>query len=60
MNERSGHIEDIYGARAAAYSGTPDVSQTVVQVGALLQSELKIEIKCIASSLDQLPRKFAC
>lgn len=48
MNELFGNIEDVYGAREAAYGGTPEVCQTVVQVVALVQSELKIEIKCIA------------
>lgn len=48
MNERFGNIEEVYGAREAAYGGTPEVCQTVVQVVALVQPELKIEIKCIA------------
>ena len=48
MDELFGNIEDVYGAREAAYGGTPEVSQTVVQVVALVQPELKIEIKCIA------------
>ncbi len=48
MNELFGNIEDVYGAREAAYGGNPEVSQTVVQVVALVQPELKIEIKCVA------------
>ena len=48
MDELFGNIEDVYGAREAAYGGTPEVSQSVVQVVALVQPELKIEIKCIA------------
>ena len=48
MNELFGNIEDVYGAREAAYGGTPEVCQTVVQVVALVQPELKIEIKCVA------------
>ena len=48
MHELFGNIEDVYGAREAAYGGTPEVCQTVVQVAALVQPELKIEIKCIA------------
>ncbi len=48
MDELMGNIEDVYGEREAAYGGTPEVSQTVVQVVALVQPELKIEIKCIA------------
>ena len=48
MDELFGNIEDVYGAREAAYGGIPEVCQTVVQVVALVQPELKIEIKCIA------------
>ena len=48
MDELFGNIEDVYGAREAAYGGTPEVCQTVVQAAALVQPELKIEIKCIA------------
>jgi len=48
MDELFGNIEDVYGAREAAYGGKPEVSQTVVQVVALVQPELKIEIKCVA------------
>lgn len=48
MDELFSNIEDVYGARGAAYGGTPEVCQTVVQVVALVQPELKIEIKCIA------------
>jgi len=48
MNELFGNIEDVYGAREAAYGNPPEVCQTVVQVVALVQPELKIEIKCIA------------
>ncbi len=48
MNELFGNIEDVYGAREAAYGKTPEVCQTVVQVVALVQPEIKIEIKCIA------------
>ena len=48
MDELFGNVEDVYGAREAAYGGNPEVSQTVVQVVALVQPELKIEIKCVA------------
>ena len=48
MHELFGNIEDVYGAREAAYGGNPEVSQTVVQVVALVEPELKIEIKCVA------------
>ncbi len=48
MDEFFGNIEDVYGAREVAYGGNPEVCQTLVQVVALAQPELKIEIKCIA------------
>lgn len=48
MDELFGNIEDVYGAREAAYGGNPEVCQTLLQVVALAQPELKIEIKCIA------------
>ena len=48
MNELLRNIEDVYGAREAAYGGSPEVCQTVVQIVALVQPERKIEIKCIA------------
>ncbi len=40
-------IEGVFGARAEAYGGMPEVCQTMVQA-ALLLPELKIEIKCVA------------
>ena len=48
MDEFFGNIENVYGAREVAYGGNPEVCQTLVQVVALAQPELKIEIKCIA------------
>ena len=48
MTEFMGSVEGVYSARAEAYGGTPEVSQTVVQVVALVQPKLKIEIKCVA------------
>jgi len=48
MEEFMSSIAGVYGARAEAYGGLPEVSQTVVQVVALVQPELKIEIKCVA------------
>lgn len=48
MSEFMGSVESLYTARAEAYGGMPEVSQTVVQVVALVQPELKIEIKCVA------------
>jgi enamine deaminase RidA (YjgF/YER057c/UK114 family) len=48
MRELMDNVEAVYGERESAYGGMPEVSQTVVQVVALVQPELKIEIKCIA------------
>jgi len=48
MEEFMSSVSGVYGARAEAYGGLPEVSQTVVQVVALVQAELKIEIKCVA------------
>jgi enamine deaminase RidA (YjgF/YER057c/UK114 family) len=48
MAEFMGSAESVFTARAEAYGGMPEVSQTVVQVVALVQPELKIEIKCVA------------
>ena len=48
MDELMGSVEDVYGARETAYGGAAEVCQTLVQVAALAQAELKIEIKCIA------------
>jgi enamine deaminase RidA (YjgF/YER057c/UK114 family) len=42
MDELFGNIEDVYGAREAAYGGNPEVCQTLLQVVALAQPELKI------------------
>lgn len=48
VNEIMVNAETIFGTRAEAYGGLPEVSQTLVQVAALILPELKIEIKCIA------------
>jgi len=48
VGELMENIESVFGARAQAYGGLPEVSQTLVQVAALVLPELKIEIKCIA------------
>jgi enamine deaminase RidA (YjgF/YER057c/UK114 family) len=48
MNELMSKVEEVYSAREAAYGSTPEVSQTLLQVAALVYPELKIEIKCIA------------
>ena len=41
-------IEPLFSARAAAYGGSPDVTQTFVQTAGLFMPELLIEIKCVA------------
>ncbi len=46
--EVMGKIEEVYGERAKAYGGMPEVCQTLVQVSALVMPALKIEIKCVA------------
>ena len=48
MAEFMGSVDSVYTARAEAYGGMPEVCQTVVQVVALVQPKLKIEIKCVA------------
>lgn len=48
MSELMENVDAVYGERESAYGSMPEVSQTVVQVVALVQPELKIEIKCIA------------
>ncbi|MCR9185269.1 MAG: RidA family protein [Halieaceae bacterium] len=48
MSELMENVDAVYEERESAYGSMPEVSQTVVQVVALVQPELKIEIKCIA------------
>ena len=48
ISEVMANMEGVYGARAKAYGGMPEVCQTLVQVVALVMPELKIEIKCVA------------
>ncbi len=48
MNEIMSNMESVFGVREKAYGGTPEVCQTLVQIGALVMPGLKIEIKCIA------------
>lgn len=48
MSETMKNVEGIFGSRAHAYGGVPEVSQTLVQVVGLVSPEMKIEIKCIA------------
>jgi enamine deaminase RidA (YjgF/YER057c/UK114 family) len=48
VEETHAHLEAIYGARAEAYGGKPEVTQTLIGVVALVLPALKLEIKCIA------------
>jgi enamine deaminase RidA (YjgF/YER057c/UK114 family) len=48
MSEAMSNAEAVFGVREAAYGGKPEVSQTMVQIGALVMPELKVEIKCVA------------
>ncbi len=41
-------VGDLFAARANIYGKKPEVSQTLVQVAALVDPSFKIEIKCIA------------
>lgn len=41
-------VNEVFAARAAAYGGRPDVTQTLVGVSALVDPAFKIEIKCTA------------
>lgn len=48
MQATMSDIERLFEVRAEAYGGTPEVTQTLVQVAGLVMPELLIEIKCIA------------
>lgn len=48
MAEIMSNADSIFGVRLDAYGEVPEVSQTLVQVSALVLPELKLEIKCIA------------
>jgi enamine deaminase RidA (YjgF/YER057c/UK114 family) len=48
VEETHENLEAIFGARAEAYGGIPEVTQTLFGVGELLLPDLKLEIKCIA------------
>ena len=48
VEETHEQLEAIFGARAEAYGGIPEVTQTLIGVAGLLLPELKLEIKCIA------------
>jgi enamine deaminase RidA (YjgF/YER057c/UK114 family) len=48
VSEVMGDTEGVFGARAEAYGGVPEVCQTLIGISALVMPELKIEIKCVA------------
>lgn len=48
MTDVMSNSDAVFGARAKAYGGTPEVCQTLLQVSGLVLPELKLEIKCIA------------
>ena len=48
VKETHDNLQAIYGARAEAYGGIPEVTQTLIGVAGLVLPELKLEIKCIA------------
>ena len=48
VNDCMAQVEALFCARHAIYGKAPEVSQTLVQVGALVDAALKIEIKCVA------------
>jgi len=48
IKEVMANTESVFGARAMAYGGIPEVCQTLLQVSALVHPKLKLEIKCIA------------
>ena len=48
MAEAMANVEGVFGAREEAYGGEPEVSQTMIEISALVMPALKVEIKCIA------------
>ena len=48
MGEAMSNADSIFAARLEAYGETPEVSQTLLAVSALVLPKLKIEIKCVA------------
>ncbi len=48
MKETMEAAKTVFAERAKAYGGTPEVSQTLLQVSALVLPALKVEIKCVA------------
>ncbi len=52
MDQAMANMEEVYGARAAAYGGVPEVCQTLVEISKLVHPDLKLEIKCTAQFAD--------
>jgi enamine deaminase RidA (YjgF/YER057c/UK114 family) len=48
VNDCMAQVEALFTQRHMTYGKAPEVSQTLVQIGALVDPALKIEIKCIA------------
>ena len=48
VNDCMAQVEALFTERHMIYGRVPEVSQTLVQVGALVDPALKIEIKCVA------------
>ena len=48
VNECMQNVGDIFAERERIYGRQPEVSQTLVGVSALVDPDLKVEIKCIA------------
>ena len=48
VNDCMAQVEALFTERHRIYGKAPEVSQTLVQIGALVDPALKIEIKCIA------------
>ena len=48
MDECMENVSEIFAEREKIYGCKPEVSQTLIGVNALVQPNLKIEIKCIA------------
>ena len=48
IDECMENVSEIFAEREKIYGGKPEVSQTLIGVNALVQPNLKIEIKCIA------------
>ena len=48
VNDCMSQVEALFTERHMIYGKAPEVSQTLVQVGALVDPALKIEIKCVA------------